>query len=317
MSQKIVFMFPGQGAQYYQMGKELFENNPVFKKWMLDLDIIAKDLGGESILDQIYKPHTKKSDNFDRLRYTHPAVFMIEYAMAQVLLDLKVEPDFILGSSLGEYASFTLSGTLRAEDALSAIIQQAKLLEETCDPGGMTAILKPIDHFHNSPILHEQSELSSINMPMNFGVSASIPALERIESHLKQEKVLFQRLPVLYAFHSKLIDIAETPFLATVQALPFQTPKIPIISCMTQGPIQQIEPSFLWNIVRKPIEFQNTINGLAAQGDMTYIDLGPSGTLANFVKYNLSRGTGARMYHIMTPLGRDLQNLEKFKSEVS
>ena len=105
----IVFMFSGQGSQYYQMGRELFEGHSIFRDWMYDLDAIAYSAGRQSVLSHLYNETNKISDEFNQLLYSHPAIFMVEYALAQILLDRGIKPDYLLGTSIGEYASAALS----------------------------------------------------------------------------------------------------------------------------------------------------------------------------------------------------------------
>src|SRR5438034_10484919 len=106
----IVWMFPGQGAQYYQMGKTLYNKNNTFRFWMDKLDAIAANYVGQSIVEMLYDDKHSKSQPFDQTLYTHPALFMVQYSLAQTLLaENFTPPDFLFGASLGEFVAATFA----------------------------------------------------------------------------------------------------------------------------------------------------------------------------------------------------------------
>jgi trans-AT polyketide synthase/acyltransferase/oxidoreductase domain-containing protein len=138
MNQPIIFMFSGQGSHYYQMGKELFEQQPIFQKWMLKLNEMASDTLGESVLDKLYDQTKPKSSLFDQTLYSHPAIFMVEYSLSQMFLEKGIMPDYVLGTSMGEFAAAAVARVMEVEELLVALIKQAQMLETHCQPGGMT-----------------------------------------------------------------------------------------------------------------------------------------------------------------------------------
>jgi trans-AT polyketide synthase/acyltransferase/oxidoreductase domain-containing protein len=152
MNKPVIFMFSGQGSHYFKMGFEMFEQHQTFKKWMLDLNEIASDMLGESVLDKLYDKTKSKSNLFDQTLYSHPAIFMVEYALAQVLLEDGIEPDYVLGTSMGEFASAAVAGGMKVEEALEALVKQAQVLETHCQKGGMTAIVHNTTLFNEMPI---------------------------------------------------------------------------------------------------------------------------------------------------------------------
>src|SRR5436309_1981687 len=122
-------MFSGQGSQYFQMGKELFKTNDTFRNWMVRLDPIAKELTGYSVIETVYSDGSRKGDSFDRTLLTHPAIFMVEYALAQALMHAGVLPDMVLGVSMGSFAAATVAGFIEVEDALASVVHQAIAIE--------------------------------------------------------------------------------------------------------------------------------------------------------------------------------------------
>src|SRR5262245_6272077 len=134
-------MFSGQGSHYLQMGRALFDDNRIFRDWMMRLDDFVRQSSGTSVIETLYSDRHKAGDSFDRTLLTHPAIFMVEYSLAQTLIDLGVQPDMVLGVSVGTFAAATVAGFLGVENALTAVMRQASALEENCEAGGMTAVL--------------------------------------------------------------------------------------------------------------------------------------------------------------------------------
>lgn len=303
---KTVFMFPGQGAQYHQMGKQLFEDNVVFREWMMRLDVLAQKISGKRIVDAIYS--SSKAEIFDRTLLTHPAIFMVEYSLAQCLMHEGVKPDLTLGTSLGAFAAATVAGYIGVEDAMAAVIEQAIALEASCERGGMIAILAD-SSLYDEDFLTERSEMAGVNFSSHFAVSAAHTDLDIIESALKQRDVIYQRLAVSFAFHSRWIENAEAQFTSFMRTISLEKGSLPLVCCAQGTTLTDLPDGFFWRVVRHPIRFQETIAHLEQQGTYRYIDVGPSGTLATFVKYGLPKTSKSNAQAILTPFGQDRKNL--------
>src|SRR4051812_8779412 len=98
-------MFSGQGSQYFHMGRALFEGNATFRHWMTRLDAMVRQSSGASVVETLYSDANRRSDAFDRTLLTHPAIFMVEVSLAQCLMDAGLQPDLVLGASLGSFAA--------------------------------------------------------------------------------------------------------------------------------------------------------------------------------------------------------------------
>jgi acyl transferase domain-containing protein len=314
MSDQVVFMFSGQGSHYYQMGRELYEHHPGFRKWMLMGDGLVSDLIGLSLLEQLYNDSLRKGDRFDRTLYTHPAIFLVEYALTRVVMDMGIEPTHVLDSSLGGFTAAAVAGVLSFEEALTAVVEQAKALETHCPPGGMMAILHPVHLYFDDPLLYEHLELAGINFPNHFVVSGRPEALSDIHGYLKNKKISLQLLPISHGFHSSLIDSAADTYQKFLDTLTLQRPKVAYISCSQANILPSIPQYYLWEVVREPVHFQKTIQLLENRASYTYLDLGPSGTLAAFVKYNLTPQSRSKSIPVLNPFGHDMKNLEVLKS---
>jgi bacillaene synthase trans-acting acyltransferase len=304
---KTVFMFSGQGSQYPGMGRELFATNDVFRRSMLRLDAHAQMLGGEPVIEALYSGSA--TDPFDRTLLTHPAIFMIEYSLAQCLISAGLEPDMTLGASLGSFAAATVAGCMDVEDAMRAVMQQAFTFEARCIRGGMIAILADPALF-SEPFLSANSELAGVNFPAHFVVSARHTHLTDIEAVLRERGITHQRLAVSFAFHSRWIDEAQAPLGSFMRSIQRREARLPLVCCAGAEPLRALPEDFFWRIVRQPIRFRDTIARLERSGACRYIDVGPGGTLATFVKYGLPAGSRSTTHPILTPFGQDQKNLQ-------
>ncbi len=315
MSKPIVFMFSGQGSHYYQMGRELFHNNSVFNHWMMRADRLVGQWLRHSIVNEVYLAQHKRSETFDLITYTHPLIFAIEYAVAQVLLDSSIRPDYVLGASLGEITAAAVAGSVGFEDSLKFICRHAEQLENECpNSGGMLAVLGPVSLYETHPLLAEHTALAAINGDNHFVISGTTARMDAAEHLLKEKGVLTQRLAVTHAFHAPELAPVELACQALIAQLTFASPVVPLILCSVADRVDAVSAQTFWNSIRSPIRFRETIRRMEDRKSYTYIDLGPSGTLATLAKYNIKPPSPSVALPILTPFGQDLKNLEKLKS---
>jgi len=308
-------MFSGQGAQYFQMGKGLYDGNATFRGWMNRLDEMARQWSCRSVLEALYAEANRKGHPFDRTLLTHPAIFMVEYSLAQCLIDAGLEPDMVLGASLGSFAAAAIAGAMEVEDALRAVVQQAMAFEASCQSGGMIAVLADPALF-DQEFLGEHSELASVNFASHFVISARQSDLAAIEAELKRRNIGHQRLPVSFPFHSQWIECAKAPFAVFMQSIARRHGRLPMVCCDQTAVLSDVSGDYFWNVVRRPIRFRETTTWLEAQGPRRYVDVGPAGTLATFLKYGLSPGTQSTIHSILTPFGADLKNLSSLLASI-
>lgn len=314
MSKPIIFLFSGQGSQFFKMGMELFENQPLFSKWMLKLDDIAAKLIGNSVISYMYDKKKPKSEVFDRTLYSNPAIFMIEYALAQVFIEKGVKPDYVLGTSLGEYASAAIADVLSYEECLELLIKQAKILEAHSQKGGMLAIFENYDLYDNSAIISDNSELVTKNSNLHFVISGASDKLKLIQDYLDKKVISYMDLPVSIAFHSPLINSSKSMYTEILKEISPRKPKIPFMSSVSGDVLTEIQHDYFWDVLRKPILFREAIHKLEQGQGAVYLDLGPSGTLATFAKYNIDKDSKSESFAVLTPFSRDLKGFEKVES---
>ncbi len=312
---KIVFMFSGQGAQYFQMGQELFKEVPVFRSSMQWLDARVRELAGCSVIDTLYHDGHSKAKIFDRMLLTNPAIFMVEYALAQTLIEAGIHPDLTLGTSMGAFAAATVSGCIDVEDALQAVVNQAAVCEKYCPPGGMIAIFAA-PALYEDEALRNHCTIASYNFSSHFVVAVKQDGFAPVEAFLREKNVNFQRVPVTFAFHSDGIDAAKIPGQRFFQSMLYKRAVIPMICCTQARILESLTEDYFWKAAREPIRFQETIAYLETRGNYRYIDLGPAGTLATFLKYGLPNTSRSTVATTLTPWGKDVKNINDMVSKM-
>jgi len=307
---KMIWMFAGQGSQYYKMGRELYEHEPVFRQFMERADHLVQELINESVVEVIYRQRADRFEPFHRLLHTHPAIFIFECALAEVLLRRGLRPDYLLGYSLGEYACLVISGTISFEVALVTIIKQAELVEYCVPRGQMLAIIGSADLIDRHPEAFRRCAVAAYNTPRNFVVSAPTEALTQLQQFLKAKEILSVGLPVDYPFHSPHIDVLQTVSKTIFSRVCLSSPQIPIITAELGEFLNKPSTKHLWDVTRNLVDFAKTIRQLEASGPYLYVDLGPSGSMATAVKYNLKRDSQSEFLTVSSPFGHEGKNLE-------
>ncbi|MFE6051657.1 ACP S-malonyltransferase [Kitasatospora sp. NPDC056446] len=299
-----VFLFAGQGSQYHGMGKWLYGADAVFRDTLDSLDAVVRDTRGDSVVAAIHGGGHGPERPMTRLSLTQPAIFMVEYALARMLRSYGFEPGAVLGASLGEVAAAAVAGVLDPEECLASLLRQVELFEAECPRGGMLAVLADVGLARRDPAL-AGTHVAAVNSPENFVLAGTAAELDRVERHLQASGTLCQRLPVLYPFHSPLIDPMEGAFKDLVGSLTTSPATTPLISGTTGTAVQMLDPSHLWRVLRDPFDLTKALDPLLARDDLLFLDLGPSGSMANLVRAALPKGSTSRVMALLSPYARE------------
>lgn len=319
MSRRIAFLFSGQGSQYYQMGRGLYEHNAVFRASMDRMDRAAQALLGEPVVPVLYGARGK-GDAFDDIRLTHPAIFMVEYALAATVIEAGLRPDLTLGSSLGTFAALAVAGGLTADEALTLVVRQGLLIDRQCPRGGMIAILGDVRLFEDSPFLQARAAMAARNFASHFVLSAPQENLGAIEAFLGRAGVAHQRVPAPFPFHAPWIEPMREAFIEVCPGRRVRPSGLPVVCCALGGMLCDLQADvaddYFWQVARREIRFMQAIEGLESGGAIDYVDLSPSGTLASFLKYLLPASSASRAWSAMSPFGRDAEVLAAVVSQL-
>ncbi|MFH9613908.1 acyltransferase domain-containing protein [Streptomyces pratensis] len=313
MTRPTVFMYSGQGSQYFHMTRELYERHPRYRLWLDHCDDIAFPVLGKSVVDTIFDPDRSKSDPFDSLADSNAALLCVEYSLTRVIQEMGHRPDALVGYSLGEITAAVVAEVIPLEFGISFAVEFARILAERTPLSGMLAVLCSAEVLRSHAGLFADCWVTGRNFDGNFVVSGRVDAVARLEHALGQEAVVCQRLPVNYGVHTELIDPVEEEVRGILGTANFAPPRIPIVSSASTDQVVEVTADVVWAAMRRPVDFAQTIEKVTAAGDATFMDLGPSATLATFVKYILPPGSGSAQVHTINRFGQDLKALSEFQ----
>ncbi len=282
----VVFMFSGQGAQYVNMGLELYQTEPVFRE---QVDRCAEFIGphlGQDLRSVLY-PALQIPPSPPLLKKTaiiQPALFVIEYALAQLWMSWGVQPKAMIGHSLGEYVAACLAGVFSLEEALVLVAARGRLMQSV-PAGAMLAV--PLSEDEIRPLLNIDTELAAVNMPTQCVVSGTTAAVEQFATQLAEQDVACKRVPTCDAFHSKIMSPILTPLLEQLQQIQLKPPQIPFLSNVTGTWIRAEEatsPHYWVKHARQTVRFASELQQVLQQPQLILLEVGPGRTLTTFAK---------------------------------
>ncbi|GCE15724.1 type I polyketide synthase [Tengunoibacter tsumagoiensis] len=282
----IAFLFPGQGSQYVNMGRELYEQEAVFRAVMDDCFVRAEAYGLPELKAVLYpaQESLEAQERLTRTELAQPALFSVEYALAQLMSSWGLRPHSLLGHSLGEYVAACLAGVLTLEDALRLVIRRGHLMGQA-QPGVMVSV--SLSEGELQPYLQGQLSLAASNAPALCVVAGSASEIEALEERLQQDGRRFRRLQTSHAFHSVLMEPILASFEQEVRQVTLSEPRLPYLSNLTGGWMQAQEATSVryWvQHVRQTVRFGQGIDQLFENEDTILIEVGPGTTLSTFAR---------------------------------
>jgi bacillaene synthase trans-acting acyltransferase len=308
-------MFSGQGSQYYQMGRELYESHAQFRFWMDHCNEIVQPIIKTSLIDVLYRGKGK-SEPFDNILYSNPALLCIEYSLFNVLKEMDIHPDLLMGYSLGELTASVISGAISLEDGMQLVVDIARLAEEKTQKAEMLAIVGSTKLMIEFSEIFQDCWLTGINFQENFVVCGLPHSIQHLQGVLNRMNITSQRLPVKYGFHTNLINPIEKEFKQLVSKIRLLPNRIPVVSSLKTEVIHELDEDYFWGVIRYAVNFEQAVNKLLQKNEYIFIDAGPSGTLATCVKYILSPNSRSISLPTINQFGRDLISIEKLKSSL-
>lgn len=291
----IVFTFTGQGSQYGGMGKQLFATSPRFRQTVESLHEICKWHGFPSFIDLI------ASGEADIERYnsvqTQLAITVLEIALADLWKSWDIEPDLVVGYSLGEYAALHVAGVLSVHDVLYLVGRRAMLIQERCPPGthAMLAIQASQQTAENKILSYPSCEISCKGAPKSTVISGPVDEIANLHGQLKREGCSCSLLDVPYGFHSPQVDQILDDIRNIAEKINFGKPCIPVASTLVGAVVRDegvFSPSYLANQARKPVDLMGALeacrNENLVDDDSVWIEIGPKPVLSSLIGNTLN-----------------------------
>ncbi|QIR37150.1 acyltransferase domain-containing protein [Tolypothrix sp. PCC 7910] len=283
----VVFMFPGQGSQYVNMAREIYQTEIVFKEQVDYCSEILKPLLGLDLRHILYPSDDKITEASQQLQETaiaQPAIFVIEYALAKLWQSWGVNPQAAIGHSIGEYVAATLAGVFSLEDALSLVAARGQMMQQL-PTGAMLSVPLPVEKVKS--LLGSELSVAAINQPSHCVVSGSIAAIEALQNQLAAQSIECRRLHTSHAFHSQMMEPILEAFAERVKKVTLNPPKLPYISNLTGTWItvsQATNPDYYAQHLRSTVLFAQGIEKLLATPEQVLLEVGPGHTLTTLAK---------------------------------
>lgn len=287
----VVFLFPGQGAQYAGMGAQLYDQEPVFREAVaVCAGLLQEHLGLDvtRLLCPTPAELPAAEEKLTQTRFAQPALFTLEYALARLWLSWGVQPAAMIGHSLGEYVAATLAGVFPLGRALEIVAERARLIEGT-PPGGMMAVRLPETEL--GPLLGQRLDLAAVNSPSLCVVSGSTDDLADLEATLKARGVATIRLAATRAFHSAAMDEVTAPLARRLRKRPLQAPTIPLVSALTGRRLvasEATDPDYWAQHARRTVRFADAVAQLWDE-PRVLLEVGPGSALATLARQHPGR----------------------------
>lgn len=282
----VAFLFPGQGAQYGQMGRGLYETEPVFRQVVDQCADLLKPHLGLDLRPMLYPTDevAAAASPLDQTALTQPALFVIEYALAQLWLSWGVRPQAMLGHSIGEYVAACLAGVFSLPDALVLVAARGRLMQAL--PGGaMLAVALTKEALR--PLLNDGLAIAAINEPQQCVVSGSYEAMAGLEQTLVAQEIDYRRLHTSHAFHSHMMEPMMDAFAAQLRQVRLREPQIPYLSNVTGTwitPAQATNPDYWLRHLRHTVHFAAGVETLLSETNHVLLEVGPGQTLSRLVR---------------------------------
>jgi amino acid adenylation domain-containing protein len=312
----VVFMFPGQSAQYISMGVSLYEHEPVFRNAFDDCLKALDESERNQLKANIF---STVADSLTATSVTQPALFCIEYALAKHWMSLGVRPTALIGHSVGEFVAAAIAGVFSLHDAVRLVARRGQLMQAQ-PAGAMLAVRADVSVVQQRLSAPEFSSLciAAENSPSLCVVAGPLDAVEALKMALEKDGVISRQLQTSHAFHSAMMDAAVAPFEAEVRKVHLSPPSMPIFSTVT-GKLLSVEnacdPHYWAMHLREPVRFSpaliETLEITGEKNPLLLLEVGPRASLTTLARQHAAamQRTHTAMASLADAVDRERESL--------
>ena len=283
----VVFMFPGQGSQYVNMGRDLCESEPVFKQHFDQCcELFSKEFGTDlkAIIFPKAGEEEKAAEQLKQTIYTQASLFTMHYSLAKLWMHWGITPDAMMGHSIGEFAAGCLAGVFSLEDAVKLVANRGRMMQEL--PGGSMLSVRAAEEDVVKK-LPAGCSIAANNGPQLCVASGPHEAIAQLQAALEKEDITCKLLVTSHAFHSPMMDAIVEPYRKVVDSVKLSAPRIPIVSTVTAEWLKDDEAtsSKYWSDhLRATVRFAQAVKFAWSDADRVMLEVGPRTTATTLAR---------------------------------
>jgi acyl transferase domain-containing protein/acyl carrier protein len=298
-NRRLVFVYTGMGPQWWRMGRDLYNTSPTFHNTLLECDAAFKSISGWSILAELLKD--ENDSLIHKTNIAQPANFLIQIGLTALLKEHSIEPDAVIGHSVGEISAAYASGILSLEDAALVIYHRSNLQQMTAGKGGMLAANISEKHALSLLEKHKNVSIAAVNSSESITFSGEDTQLDQISEDLDSHNIFNKRLQVDIPYHSNVMECIKDEMLCRLAHIKTSPPHTPIYSTVTgeSSTGNDYESNYWYRNAREPVHFSKAMEALLTHGDAVFLEIGPHPVLQSSIKQCITKSNTSSI-HVST-----------------